>query len=301
MTFSIVIPSYNGSKFLERTINSVINQIRKPDEIIVFDDNSSDNTKLICDKYSTKIKYIFNKDGPSGFVNSWNNSIKYTSCEYISILHQDDLLHPDFLLIAEETLNNNKNCKHFFSLCDYVNENDVIIEDSIYSDFFENIDNKVKVFNTKEYISAYQKKYNNTFHIHRCPGVVTHKSIFNDKGCWYNPSAGHIADDDFFYRVSFLTDVVGYLKPLSQYRIHKDQETSSIGDVKLVSRLSDDYLFQIKQWKNNINLEKNHKIYFVTNFLKYNKRLLGYSIYNKDYSLLYKSINNFLIFLKNWF
>ena len=46
--FSVVIPIFNSEKFLSDTIKSVINQKNKKTEIILVNDNSSDNSKKIC-------------------------------------------------------------------------------------------------------------------------------------------------------------------------------------------------------------------------------------------------------------
>lgn len=296
MTFSIVIPSFNGEKFLESTILSALNQTRCPDEIIVYDDNSSDKTAEICEKFKSKIIYILNADGPSGFVNSWNNCIALAKSKYISILHQDDLLYPTFLEESERLFKENPNVLHIFSGCDYINENNEIII-SFDNEFCSEDSLSYKIYNGNEYISAYQKKYGALVHVHRCPGVVTNRSVFFDKNIFYNEAAGHIADDDFFYRVSFATSVIGILKPLASYRIHANSETSSIGELKLVQRLSNDYLFQIKQWMGNSEINKENKLYFRNQFFKYNKRLLGYSMKKMSFDTTKNVIRNYIRYL----
>ena len=52
MKFSVILCTYNGAKFLEKTLNSILNQTYKKFEIIIVDDNSSDNTKSILHQYS---------------------------------------------------------------------------------------------------------------------------------------------------------------------------------------------------------------------------------------------------------
>ena len=103
MTFSIVIPTYNGEIFLANAIESALSQTRPADEIIVADDNSSDSTIDIASRYADRVR-VCRHEGPSGFVNGWNKAIAYAKCDFIAILHQDDLLHPDFLKEAERVL-----------------------------------------------------------------------------------------------------------------------------------------------------------------------------------------------------
>ena len=61
--FSIVTPVFNGEKYIEETINSVINQSINDYEYVIVDNLSTDNTTSIISKYSTKIhKIISEKD-----------------------------------------------------------------------------------------------------------------------------------------------------------------------------------------------------------------------------------------------
>ncbi len=289
MTFSVVIPAFNGEKYIEKTIQSALNQSRMPDEVIIYDDNSSDRTNQICKKYADKIKYVHNAKGPSGFVNGWNQAIKEAKSDYISILHQDDILFPTFIQEVENALRANPSIKHIFSIC-----NNIDNEGQFITDIEKYTSKKYKknhtIFSGPEYVEAYQREYPGIVHLHRCPGVLTHRSIF-ESGCVYNPQAGHIADDDFFYRVGQLTSVLGIMTPLAAYRIHNNSETGSIGDYKLVERLAKDYIFQIRQWKGSSFISGSQYNFFVMNAYKYSKRLLGYSIKTRDAKKLIKALS----------
>ena len=50
MTSSVAIAKYNGEKFIAEQLNSIINQTVKPNQIVISDDNSSDNTIAIAEK-----------------------------------------------------------------------------------------------------------------------------------------------------------------------------------------------------------------------------------------------------------
>lgn len=236
MTFSIVIPTYNGERYVEEALLSALNQTRPADEIIISDDNSSDNTLTICEKYADRIKINKNEDGPSGFVDGWNKGIARATCEYISILHQDDLLAPNFLEEAENTLIEHPECKHFFVPCNYIDENGEITKSPDYCT------NNAIVYSEEEYIDAYINL--GTPHVHRCPGVITHRDIF--KVCNYRKEAGMIADDDFFFRVGRYTPILGLMKPLSSYRLHKESESGHLSSAKMESTLVIDHIFLIE-------------------------------------------------------
>ena len=87
---SIVIPTYNRFNFLKEAIESIKKQNFKDFEIIIIDDNSTDDTATIIDMYKNlRIKYIKNKKnmGPG-----YNRKIGISSCdgEYIIFMDDDD-------------------------------------------------------------------------------------------------------------------------------------------------------------------------------------------------------------------
>lgn len=252
MKFTILIPTYNGSAYIEETLLSAINQTRKADAIIVSDDNSTDNTLEICSRYKEFVHIHKNENGPSGFVNGWNNAIRLVDDGYIAILHQDDLLAPTFLEEAEKALEANPDVKHFFVPCNYTDGEGKIKRAPDYCD------GSTHRYSGIEYADAYRVV--GSPHIHRCPGVITHRSIFDV--CQYRAEAGHIADDDFYYRVGQYTDVVGVLKPLASYREHEKSETGHLENIKLVSRLANDYLFQVKDSSDKPFPHEELKTYF---------------------------------------
>lgn len=51
---SIVIATYNGEKYLREQLDSLYSQTRKPDEIVVVDDRSTDGTREILEEYAAK-------------------------------------------------------------------------------------------------------------------------------------------------------------------------------------------------------------------------------------------------------
>ncbi|MHA4809114.1 glycosyltransferase [Flavitalea flava] len=286
MTISVIIPTYNGNRFVERAILSVLGQQRRPDEILVCDDNSWDNTLEICERYKDQISIFFNPDGPSGFVNSWNKAIARAKGEYISILHQDDMLEPEFIRAGMDALERNPGVRHLFCTCSYIDENDKVLSLSYSPDnlFPEPI--QELTYTGPEYVSSYQT--GGEPHIHRCPGVITHKSIFDQ--CRYEPSSGHLADDDFFYRVGMYTKVIGILKPYASYRIHSGSVTGSLEDADLVGKLMEDYIYQCRQWKDHPFLSPVAYAYFVRNAKKYIRRFMGYGIKQKKLKMLIKGI-----------
>lgn len=92
MKFSVVIPVYNREKELPKCIESVLNQTYKDFEIIVVDNGSTDNTKVIVQNYidqDMRVKYFWqeNSGSPAG---SRNTGILKSLGEWIAFLDSDD-------------------------------------------------------------------------------------------------------------------------------------------------------------------------------------------------------------------
>jgi glycosyltransferase involved in cell wall biosynthesis len=239
MNISIVIPVRNGERFLEGTLESVVAQSRQPDEIIVLDDASTDKSAQLCksSKWNGKIKYFYN-ESPTGFAEAWNSAVEKASCDYVSILHQDDLLDKEFLSVMEKRASYYSDVRHFFATADYISESDLVIKRAP-----EPYLDKPFRWSGKEYASHYLHGVLENKHIHRCPGVITHRKLILEK-CRFRKEAGHIADDDFFYRIGRYTDVVGISRPLANFRHHSSSETSRLPSLTLA--LAEGYLFQAR-------------------------------------------------------
>lgn len=90
-TISVIITAYNYGRFLDDCIQSVLSQSLQPNEIIVVDDESTDNTKEIVAKYP--VKYLWQKN--KGLSGARNTGIREATSDYIMCLDADDMLRPD--------------------------------------------------------------------------------------------------------------------------------------------------------------------------------------------------------------
>jgi glycosyltransferase involved in cell wall biosynthesis len=93
MTISVVIPAYNAARFLPRCLESVFAQTLKPDEIIVVDDGSTDNTAALAAELGAKVITCRN----SGISAARNTGIRNASSDWIAFLDVDDVWEPDKL------------------------------------------------------------------------------------------------------------------------------------------------------------------------------------------------------------
>ena len=93
MNISVIIPTYNRRKLVERAVMSVLNQTFKPYEIIVIDDGSSDDTKQILKNYP--VRYIYQQN--QGVSKSRNRGILEAKYNWIAFLDSDDEWRSDKL------------------------------------------------------------------------------------------------------------------------------------------------------------------------------------------------------------
>jgi hypothetical protein len=93
---TVIIPTYNYGAFIEESINSVFNQTRRPDEIIVVNDGSTDNTSEVLKKYSDKQISVITTTN-QGVSAARNTGLDNASGDVIAFLDADDRWLPDML------------------------------------------------------------------------------------------------------------------------------------------------------------------------------------------------------------
>ena len=94
---SIITPVYNGEKYIEKCIESVLNQTYKNLEMIIVDDGSIDNSENIIKKYTKEnsfIKYIKLKEN-RGISNARNVALKNATGRFVAFLDCDDIYYKD--------------------------------------------------------------------------------------------------------------------------------------------------------------------------------------------------------------
>ena len=113
MNISVVIPSYNRKDFLKRSIDSAINQTKKPLEVIVVDDGSTDGTETMIKSDYDFVKFIKQKN--KGVSAARNIGIKVSIGEWICFLDSDDEWKKDKLEKQINAMKSNPGCKFFHS------------------------------------------------------------------------------------------------------------------------------------------------------------------------------------------
>lgn len=223
---SVVVPVYNGEKYLEDCVNSVIENDYKNLEIIIIDDGSKDNSLNIANSLSQKdkrVKVIHQEN--SGVSTARNNGIKNAQGQYITFIDTDDFIVKDYI-------------SYFYNL---IKENDAEIaltpmprrfNEKTKNDLPENESDYIEIWTGKE--TAKQMLYYNVV-IAPWNKMISMKLI-RDNNLQFNPKLafgeGFNFSVDCFQRAKRVA--VGHRK-VYQYRVDNPNSVMTKFSLKLVN------------------------------------------------------------------
>lgn len=233
---SLIVPIYNTSKYLDKCINSLINQTLKDIEIILINDGSLDNSEEIIKKYKDKrIKYI--KKENEGIGKTRNLGINTAKGKYIAFVDSDDYLELDFCeKMYEKAINDN--CD--LVICDYYKDFNDIKKEINYISFQDT--------NLKKY-----PKLINEINLGPCNKLyllelLKNNNIFFVENLKYE-------DAPFVINALINSKNIGKVnKYLTNYVIHENSETT-IRDERIFDILKITDMIAIDLKKANIPLE----------------------------------------------
>jgi glycosyltransferase involved in cell wall biosynthesis len=257
---SVVVGTYNGSKYIETQLLSILNQSHPNLEIIVVDDASNDNTVALLNELSQKYKNVqvhaFSDN--LGYIKNFERGMALATGDLIALSDQDDWWHASKI----ETL-----VKH-------MNSSDLIYCDSTFVD--ENLEDTGNSFSKSKHMIDSKNPLN--FLIDNCVSghaMLFKKSLF-DKATPFPPLIPH--DWWLAYWATMGHGLKYYDKSFIKYRHHgtnviaatKHKKTKSDKMLERKNRL--DYFYEASKNANNIHQEtilrfKNayHDFSFTTN------------------------------------
>lgn len=102
---SVIVPAYNGERFLAETLESILKSTYKNLEVLLIDDGSTDRTGEICKEYMSsdkRIKYYFQEN--QGIVGARNRGLQEAKGEFVTFCDQDDLVVETHYSLAVGTI-----------------------------------------------------------------------------------------------------------------------------------------------------------------------------------------------------
>ena len=95
MKISVCMATYNGEKFIQQQIDSILEQLSDRDELIISDDGSTDSTISIIKKYDDKRVFLYTNSGINGVAHNFENALRHASGDFIFLSDQDDIWEAD--------------------------------------------------------------------------------------------------------------------------------------------------------------------------------------------------------------
>ena len=207
---SVVIPAYNGEKYIGRAIDSVLAQSHPPDEIIVVDDGSSDGTGDVVGRYASSVRYIYQENAGASVAR--NAGIEAARSEWIAFLDADDCWLKDKLKLQIEHLKRNADlvwsCGNFM-----VRSSDHNSERPYYNvGGFEHLLKEGGFFDN--YFQAYLTGFSAL-----TSTTIVKRSVFDEVGMFL---VGQMwaQDTDMFFRIAYRWPMIGFIaEPVTIYHL----------------------------------------------------------------------------------
>jgi len=207
---SVLVPVYNSEKFLNESIESVLNQTYKNIEVIAIDDGSTDNSLKVLHQYSDRINILSQEN--QGLATAINAGINTMKGKWFKWFSPDDVLYPEAIQTLVKAARNLPENTITYSNWEIVDENGKKLREFSESNF-----NDLSKFDYNVRLLDGQQVNVNTSLI-PC-------SLFK-KGCEFRSLPEQVAiDHDFFMNAALIFDTKFHLIPTSliKYRIHKGQ------------------------------------------------------------------------------
>lgn len=218
---TICIPIYNGEKYLEKTLNSLINQTYKNIEILIGDNGSVDSTEEIVKKYQEsdkRISYIKNEQN-LGYSGNCNKLVSISKGDYIAIFHADDIYDSQIIEKEVKALEENLDLVGVFTFGNMINEADEIIGEILNRKVFKKREEITKL-NLKEYLSEVLEIGN--FLI--CPTGMVRRNIYQKTE--YSSTVKLVEDMDMWINLLKQGNLGIINEKLINYRVHAQQASS---------------------------------------------------------------------------
>lgn len=224
---SIIVPNYNYARFLDMRMESVLSQTYQDFELILLDDASSDDSKIVLEKYKDNphvTALVINEKNTGNPFMQWRKGIEMARGEYIWIAESDDCADKTLLERAIEQLDKNKNAVLCFFGSHLIDQNGNLMEedfDDWSKPLFSSVGN-ADVFDGHFYISHYLI-WNNS--IYNASGTVFRRDAVTD-GVWNECLAYKYCGDWFFWsKMALKGKVIIIRDKLNYFRQHVKSTT----------------------------------------------------------------------------
>lgn len=200
---SIIIPVYNAAEFLDKTIQSVLQQTFGNWELIIVDDGSTDNSAPIAKSYLTdsRVQYFFKPN--SGVSDSRNFGADKATGKYLCFLDADDLFYADNVQEKVDFLESNTEYPLVHADVEVID-----VKGQRTGEYYKGMGGNV----LKDLLLWQQTV------VPAPSSIMVTRDAFNKAGKW-DTAFSTAADQDFFFRIAAKYNIGHITKVLTGYRI----------------------------------------------------------------------------------
>ena len=279
----ILLATYNGEKYLEEQLNSILNQTYSNFKLIISDDCSTDDTRNIIKKYAQKddrIKYFFQEKN-LGVISNFEFLLEKVESEFFMFSDQDDIWKENKIEKSFEK-QKEKNADLIYTDLEVVDSNLTTIYNSYWK--LKGIYHKIKKYNN------FNSLYLNNF-VTGCT-ILTKTSIL-DKCLPLPKESKYVLHDYWIALIASQNGTIDYVEEaLIKYRQHKDNKVGSKKRSNSIESFE-----ELRKLFIDVKIE--HFTVFVNNDSKFEKQEI--KDLNKKSLEYFESLKNVkIINLKNW-
>ncbi len=211
---TVICLCFNHEKFVIECLNSVINQLYSPIQLIIIDDFSSDNSKKEIETWlqlNPEIEFIIN-DSNLGITKSFNKALKLAKGEYVIDLAADDVLLPNCVMTQIKAFQNSI----FKNLGVVYGNAEIIRENGSFDSYFFSVNDQKKVIQKRITGTIYENVLSDFSSICSVSAMIKKSVLDSLNG--YDESLEY-EDLDFWMRASRLYEFDFIDEPIIQKRI----------------------------------------------------------------------------------
>lgn len=217
---SVIVPTFNGERYIRETLASILNQDYENLEVLVVDDGSRDNTQKIVSSIADQRVRLCRHLRNRGIAAARNNGLRRAKGKYVCFFDHDDIMLPEAIRKRAEFLEKRDRANVVFGFTrDVIDTNGNPLSKNPLG---ESLQRQLEIIRFLRCFGAIQR---NRFSELFCHFVALFTNLmmrasFMRKAGRFDESFAYLDDVDFIYKVNRMSDLYFVDAPLKHYRFH---------------------------------------------------------------------------------
>lgn len=213
----VIIPSYQHGKYIAETIRSVLQQTLKPQEVVIVDDCSTDNSVEVISKFKDRRIHLIQHPRNRGGAEALNTGLKALNTEFIAIINSDDIWKSDKLEKQYEHLISSDKIGAVFTMPETIDDEGNQTRNPAFLRFF-----KSRNSDRHQHLRRLFESRNFLCH----PSILARKSMYDSLGL-YDNRFRQLPDYHMWLRMLQKFEIIIIQEPLVKFRLHRNTSSPS--------------------------------------------------------------------------